>query len=247
MELTPDSIIYLEWGPVAVNATLVFTWGVMALLVLASWLVTRRLSVEARISRGQSLLETAVSLIRDQLGEITRQDPKSYLPFIGSLYLLIATANFLSFIPGYHPPTGSLSTTAAFAACAFLAVPVYGIAHRGVKGFLKHYVEPSAIMLPFNIISEISRTIAMAVRLFGNMMSGTLLVAVLLSVVPLFFPVVMQALELLIGQVQAYIFAVLATVYIASAARARREGGKGKDEGEADQETIENKGEKNHG
>ncbi|MCB0085812.1 MAG: F0F1 ATP synthase subunit A, partial [Caldilineaceae bacterium] len=139
------------------------------------------------------------------------------LPFAGTLFLLIATVNVLSLVPGYRSPTGSLSTTAALATCVFIAVPIYGVAKRGVRSYLRSYIQPSIFMLPFNIIGELSRTLAMAVRLFGNVMSGDMIVAILLGIVPLFFPIVMQLLGLLIGFIQAYIFAVLATVYIASA------------------------------
>jgi F-type H+-transporting ATPase subunit a len=136
---------------------------------------------------------------------------------------LISLSNFLAFVPGYHPPTGSLSTTAGWAAVVFLAVPAYGIHNQGLLGYLKHYVRPTPVMLPFQVVSEFSRTVAMAVRLFGNVMSGTLIGAILLSVIPLIFPIFMQLLELIIGQVQAYIFAVLATVYVGSAARAQEQ------------------------
>jgi F-type H+-transporting ATPase subunit a len=122
----------------------------------------------------------------------------------------------LAIVPGYEPPTASLSTTAALAICVFAAVPVYGIIHEGVGGFFKHYIEPTPVMLPFNLIGELSRTLALAVRLFGNVMSGTKIAAILLAVTPLFVPVLMNALGLLTGLIHAYIFAILATVYIAS-------------------------------
>jgi F-type H+-transporting ATPase subunit a len=219
MEITPDEVVFWKRGLVCVNATLVYTWAVMGALTLGSWAVTRRFSPDRPSGRAQAFLEVLVSMTRDQIREITQQDPKPYLPFLGSLYLFVAVSNFLAFLPGYHPPTGSLSTTAALAAMVFLAVPAYSIRSRGVRGYLRHYVEPVVFMLPFHVISEVSRTVALAVRLFGNVMSGTLIIAILLSVAPLLFPVLLHALELLIGQVQAYIFAVLATVYIASAAR----------------------------
>ena len=120
-------------------------------------------------------------------------------------------------MPGYISPTASLSTTTALAICVFIAVPLYGITSEGVLAYLKHYVKPTVFMLPFNVIGEISRTIALAVRLYGNIMSGTVIVAILLSLTPYFFPVIMQLLGLLTGMIQAYIFAVLAMVYIASA------------------------------
>jgi F-type H+-transporting ATPase subunit a len=219
MELTPDEMIFWEWEWVHLNATIMYTWAVMALMVVGSWLVTRNMKAGVPGTRAQSVFEVIIGNVRSQIQEITQQDPKPYLPFLGTLYLFLAVANFLAFVPGYHPPTGSLSTTGALAACVFLAVPVYSIAQQGLKPFLRHYIEPTPLMLPFHIIGEISRTIALAVRLFGNVMSGALIAGIILSIAPLFFPIVLRALELLIGQVQAYIFAVLSTVYIASAAR----------------------------
>ncbi len=216
MELSPDQVTILEAGPVTINATLAFTWLVMGILAGGSWLITRNLSTGTEISRWQNLLETIVTTIRSQIRDITGQDPSSYLPFIGTLFLFISLANLLSFVPGYEAPTGSLSTTAALTTCVFLAVPIYGVAGRGFFGYLKNYIEPTPFMLPFNIVSEISRTIALAIRLFGNVMSGRILVGIMLSIIPLLLPTVLQALELIIGQIQAYIFATLATVYIAS-------------------------------
>ncbi len=223
MNISPDTIIYWEWGLFTLNATLVFTWTVMALLVFVSWLATRNLTVDAdAMSRWQNLLEAVVDTIRTQIREVTQQDARQYIPFLGTLFLFIAVSNFFEFVPGYHPPTGSLSTTAALAICVFLAVPIYGISQQGVKSYLWQYVKPTPLMLPFNIVGEVSRTLALAVRLFGNMMSGRLIGAILLTVVPLIFPVVMSALGLLIGQIQAFIFAILATVYIASATRTQQ-------------------------
>jgi len=213
--------VLVQWGPVALNATIVFTWAVMALMVLGSWLVTRKLSTGTRLSRWQNLLEVLVAGMRDQIREISRQDPDPFLPFIGSLFLFVATCNLLGIVPVYEPPTGSLSTTAALAACVFVAVPLYGITRRGLAYFTD-YIKPSVFMLPFNIMGELSRTLALAVRLFGNVMSGSMIAAILLAITPLIFPVVMQALGLLTGLIQAYIFAILAMVYIAAAARVRK-------------------------
>ena len=210
-------------GPVLLNATILYTWLVMALLVLGSWLVTRKLSTGARISPWQNLLEVLVAGIREQIRQISQQDPGPYLPFVGTLFVFISFSNLLTIFPGYHPPTYSLSTTAALALCVLVAVPVYGIAQQGLRGYLSHYLKPTVLMLPFHILSELTRTLALAVRLFGNVMSGAMIGAILLAVVPLFFPLIMQLLELLIGQVQAFIFAVLATVYIASAVQAHEE------------------------
>jgi F-type H+-transporting ATPase subunit a len=195
----------------------VFTWIVIAALTLTARLVTRRLSTGTDLSRWQNLLEVLVTGIRDQIREVSHQEPGRYLPFIGSLFLFIATANLLNVVPGYMAPTGSLSTTTALALCVFFAVPIFGIAYEGPLTYLRHYVKPTWLMLPFNVIGEISRTIALAVRLYGNIMSGTVIAAILLGLTPYFFPVVMQLFGLLTGMVQAYIFAVLAMVYIASA------------------------------
>ncbi|SET60170.1 ATP synthase F0 subcomplex A subunit [Nitrosomonas marina] len=220
MTISPDNIIFWQWGTVSLNATIVYTWLVMALLTLVSWLVTRRISFGTTISRWQNLLEVLVTGIRDQIQEVSHQQPGKYLPFVGTLFLFIAMANLLNVMPGYMAPTGSLSTTTALAICVFAAVPIYGIAYEGPLNYLAHYVKPTLLMLPFNIIGEISRTIALAVRLYGNIMSGTVIVAILLSLTPYFFPVVMQLLGLLTGMIQAYIFAILAMVYIASATSA---------------------------
>ena len=215
--ITPDQMIIWKWGVFSVNATICYTWAVMALLGLSSWLVTRRLSSSGRFSRWQNLLEIVIAFIQSQIREITHREPKKYLPFIGSLFLFIAISNFLDVVPGFHAPTSSLSTTAALAICVLLAVPVFGIADRGLLGYMRHYIRPSVFMLPFNILGEMSRTLALAVRLFGNIMSGAKLAAILLAIAPLFFPVIMNLLGLLTGLIQAYIFAVLAMVYIASA------------------------------
>ncbi len=217
MQLSPDSVVFWQSGAVIINATLVYSWIAMGVLVVGAHLVTRRLEVTGARSRRQTLLETVVSLIEAQIREITQRSPRSYLPFIGTLFLFIVTANLLGVIPGYRSPTGSLSTTAALAACVFVAVPFFGVIKLGFRNYLRLYVQPSVFMLPFNIIGELSRTLALAVRLFGNVMSSDMIVAILLAIVPLFFPVVMQLFGMLVGVIQAYIFAVLATVYIASA------------------------------
>jgi F-type H+-transporting ATPase subunit a len=223
MDISPDSMIYWHiYGPINLNATIVFTWIVMALMAIGSWIITRNLATGAELSRGQTALEVIVTTIQDQIREVTQQDPRRYLLFIGSLFLFIAISNLLSIVPGYHPPTGSLSTTTALAICVFFAVPIFGISQQGLRGYLAQYIKPSPIMLPFNIIGELSRTLALAVRLFGNVMSGSMLVAILLAIVPLIFPIIMQVLGLLTGLIQAYIFAILAMVYIASATQVQQ-------------------------
>jgi F-type H+-transporting ATPase subunit a len=223
MQLTPDSVILWQAGPLVLNATILYTWLVMALLVLASWAVTRNLSSGPEPSHWQTVLETVVVFVTDQIRDITGRDSRPFLPFVGTLFLFISISNLLAPVPVYEAPTGSLSTTAALAICVFFAVPIYGVTQQGLVTYLRHYVQPSPIMLPFHIIGEMSRTVALAVRLFGNVMSGSMIAAILLSIVPLFLPVILQVLELVIGQIQAYIFAVLATVYIASAMRSPEE------------------------
>ncbi|MGK7874103.1 MAG: F0F1 ATP synthase subunit A [Xenococcaceae cyanobacterium] len=226
MNLTTDQIVIWQWGSITLNATLVFTWLVMALLVLFSWFVTRKLSSSTHISRGQNLLEVLVLGISNHIREVSQQTPEPYLPFVGTLFIFIAVSNVLSIIPGYQPPTGSLSTTAALAICVFFAVPLYGIKKQGFFGYLKHYyLKPTPIMLPFNIIGRFSNTISLAVRLFGNVMSGSMIVGILLSIAPLFFPVIMRAMGLLTGLIQAYIFAILAMVFIAAATQVQEEKG----------------------
>lgn len=222
VELSPDDIVFWRWGVVSINETIVFTWAVMALLVVLAWLTTRRLSVEPPLSRWQNLFETLIGYMDSQIRGIAQMSPDRYLPFSGTLFLFISVANLLDIVPGYRTPTSSLSTTTALAICVFFAVPIYGITQAGIIGYLKHYAEPSILMLPFHIIGEFSRTIALAVRLFGNMMSESMLIAILLTIAPLFLPVLLELLGLLIGQVQAYIFAVLATVYIVSASSNER-------------------------
>lgn len=221
MNMSPDSIVLWQWGPIKLNATIAFTWVVMALLSGGAWLIMRRLSSDTAISRWQNLLEVVVTGIRDQIREVSRQDPGPYLPFVGTLFLFVAACNLLAIVPGYIPPTGSLSTATALALCVFIAVPLYSIASQGLGAYLQRYLRPTVLMLPFNVIGELSRTVALAVRLYGNMMSGTVIVAILLGFVPFFFPVLMRLLGLLTGMIQAYIFAVLAMVYIASATSGR--------------------------
>ena len=223
MRLSPDEIVLWQWGFAKLNATIVYTWVVMALLVLVSWLATRRLTSDAQMSRWQNLLEVIVGGIRTQVREMTRHDPMRYLPFVGTLFLFIALCNVLAVVPGFLAPTGSWSTTAALALCVFVAVPVYGIAQRGVLGYLKTYIQPTPFMAPFNIIGEVMRTVSLAVRLFGNVMSGTVIGAILLIVAAWVFPILMQLLGLVTGLIQAYIFAMLAMVYIASATQSAAE------------------------
>ena len=222
MRLSPDEIVFWQHGVFKLNATIVFTWALMIGLAAGSKLITRRLTTGPRRSRWQNLLEVVVTLIETQIEEVGLGHPRRYLPFVGTLFLFVAVAALCTVFPGYAPPTASLSTTVALALSVFVAVPLFGIGERGLGGYLRSYVKPTVMMLPFNIISELSRTLALAVRLFGNMMSGAMIIAILLTITPFIFPIVMTALGLLTGMVQAYIFFILATVYIAAATRGRK-------------------------
>lgn len=221
MHLTPDDIIFWKHGFLKLNATIVFTWAIMLVLTIGSKLITRNLSTGMKRSRWQNLLEIIVIGIVNQIKDSGLNKPREYLGFLGTLFLFIVTSNLCVIIPGYSPPTGSLSTTASFALCVFVAVPIYGISKQGIINYIKSYAEPTVIMLPFNIMSELSRTMTLAVRLFGNIMSGTMIIAILLIIAPFIFPILMSVLGLLTGIVQAFIFSILAAVYIAAATRAR--------------------------
>lgn len=222
MRLSPDSVIFWQYGFLKINATIVFTWVLMFVLVAGAKLITRKLSIGLERARWQNLLEIIVIAIEKQIKEVGLSRPRKYLGFLATIFLFLTLAALCTIIPGYQPPTGSLSTTTALALCVFVAVPLFGIEERGLGAYLKSYAQPTFIMLPFNIISEMSRTLALAVRLFGNMMSGAMIIAILLSITPFIFPIVMMALGLLTGMVQAYIFAILAAVYIAAATRVSR-------------------------
>jgi F-type H+-transporting ATPase subunit a len=222
VHLSPDEMIFWQHGFFKLNGTIVFTWGLTLVLAAGSRLITRKLSVGLERSRWQNLLEIVVTGIEQQIKEVGLTEPQKYVGFLGTLFLFIAAASLCTVIPGYQPPTGSLSTTAALALCVFVAVPFFGIEDQGVGNYLKTYAEPTFIMLPFNIISELSRTLALAVRLFGNMMSGAMIIGILLTITPFIFPIVMTMLGLLTGMVQAYIFSILAAVYIAAALRIRK-------------------------
>ncbi len=221
IQISTDDILFWQAGWFKLNATIVGTWISMAVLVACAIYVRRRFVSTTEIPRLQNLLEVVVETIREQIREISNRDPTPFVPFVGTLFLLIATSALLGIIPGYVSPTASLSTTAALATCVFVAVPYFGIRQSGLTRYVQQYVKPSILMLPFNLIGELSRTLALAVRLYGNMMSGAVIAAVLLMFVPLLVPIVMQVLGLITGMIQAYIFAVLAMVYIASAMRVK--------------------------
>jgi F-type H+-transporting ATPase subunit a len=194
----------------------------MIVLAVGSRFITHKLSTGLERSRWQNLLEILVTGIEKQIEEVGLSEPRKYIGFLGTLFVFVAAASICTVIPGYDPPTASLSTTAALALSVFVAVPFFGIEEQGVLNYLKSYATPTPMMLPFNIISELSRTLALAIRLFGNMMSGAMIVAILLTITPFIFPIVMTMLGQLTGMVQAYIFSILAAVYIAAATRVRK-------------------------
>jgi F-type H+-transporting ATPase subunit a len=219
MQLSSDAVIFWHSGWINLNLTLVTTWILMIALAGGGWLLTRNLHRQDTPTRLQSLLEMIIVALVDLLNDAGLKPARTYLPLIGTLFLFIALSNLLVIIPGYQAPTGSLSTTTALAVIVFVAVPYYGVRSQGVRDYLASYLQPVWIMLPFNLIGELSRTLALAVRLFGNMMSGAMIGAILLLIAPLIFPLLMNLLGLLTGMVQAYIFSVLAMVYIAAAIR----------------------------
>lgn len=222
MNLSSDQTILWHHGYIHLNETIVMTWIIISVMALGAKLITRKLVTGLKVSRWQALLEIIVTTITNQIEEVGLSNPQKYIGFLGTLFLFVAVASLFTIFPGYSPPTGSLSTTAALAFCVFVAVPFFGIEEKGLAGYIKYYIEPTFIMLPFNIISEVSRTLALAIRLFGNMMSGAMIIAILLTISPFIFPIIMTALGLLTGMVQAYIFTILAAVYIAAATRARK-------------------------
>ncbi len=217
LELYDEQIaFYLPYWNIPVNWTIASTWIVMAVLMLVSWLATRRLKTGDQVSHWQTGMEVLVKTIHGQIREMTQSNPMTYLPFIGTLFLFIMMCNLLTLIPTFKTPTASLSTTVALAFLVLLGVPFFGIKNGGLKGYLKKYLEPSPAMLPFNILSELTSTGAMAVRLFGNVLSGVIVGSICLMLVPFIMPLPMQVLGLFTGMIQAYIFAMLALMYISS-------------------------------
>ncbi len=217
MELTPDTVVLWQYRGLRLNATIVNTWIVMAVLTLASWRITRRLRPDVPPGRWRTLAETIVVMIEDQIRAITPYSVRPIMHLTGSVFLFIATASLLGVVPGFRSPTGSLSTTLALTLVVLFAVPAFGIAHGGWRAYLGSFIQPSFLLLPMNLLGEVSKVISLSIRLYGNVMSGAVIVAILLGIAPFFFPVVMDLFGLLIGMVQAYIFAVLATVYISAA------------------------------
>jgi F-type H+-transporting ATPase subunit a len=213
-------------GPVPITEPVVVTWGLMALLGLGGWVATRSLSL--RPSALQTIVEMIVGIIEDQIQTTMRVAPAPYVPMIGTLFLFILAANWCSLIPGVEPPTAHIETDAALGLIVFFAILYFGVRARGLVGYLKTFAEPTFIMIPLNIVETFTRTFSLIVRLFGNVMSGVFVVGIVLSLAGLLVPIPLMALDLLTGAVQAYIFTVLAMVFIGSALNEGRAPKKGK-------------------
>jgi F-type H+-transporting ATPase subunit a len=202
-------------GPVVITRPVVTTWAIMAALALGSRLATHRLELHPK--RRQALVELIVTGIMTQIEETIRKNPRPFLPLLATLFIFLVTANLSGIAPGVEAPTGKLETPAALALIVFSAVHYFGIRARGPLGYLASFAEPKLIMLPLNVVAEITRTFSLMVRLFGNVMSGEFVIALVLALAGLFVPIPLMALEILVGVVQAYIFTILATVFIGAA------------------------------
>jgi F-type H+-transporting ATPase subunit a len=211
--LTSTVLFYV--GQVPVTRSLVTTWIIMAALAGASWGVTRRLDIPA--SRRQAVLEIIVTGVAKQIEEVIRRDARPFLPLLGTLFIFLVVANLSGLLPGVEAPTSKLETPAALALIVFFSVHFFGVRTRGLRRYLASFAEPKLIMLPLNILSEVTRTFSLMVRLFGNIMSGEFVIALVVALAGLFVPIPLMVLEMLVGIVQAYIFTVLATVFIGAA------------------------------
>ena len=209
------SVVLFDLGPLAITRPVVTTWGIMAALALASRLATQRLDLHP--DRRQTVLELVVTGILVQIEEVIRGNPRPFLPLLGTLFIFLVTANLSGVLPGVEAPTGKLETPAALAVIVFVAVHYFGVRARGPLGYLASFARPKLIMLPLNIVSEVTRTFSLMIRLFGNVMSGEFIIALVVALAGLFVPIPLMALEILVGLVQAYIFTVLATVFIGAA------------------------------
>ena len=216
MNDTPlTSQIAFMLGPIPVTTPVVITWAIMTVLTLTGFALTRRLRLNA--GPAQTVLELVVATLDAQIDATLQRDPTPYRAVIGTLFVFILAANWTSLVPGAEPPTAHLETDAALAAVVFVATIYYGIRANGAFGYLRTFAEPSWVMIPLNLVEQITRTFSLMVRLFGNVMSGVFVVGIVLSLAGLLVPIPLMALDLLTGAVQAYIFAVLSAVFIAAA------------------------------
>jgi F-type H+-transporting ATPase subunit a len=202
-------------GPVPIALAVVTTWGIMLALVVVSLLATRRL--ELHPGRLQAAVELLVTTLERQISETTSVDPAPFVPLLGTLFIYLAFANASAVVPGMHPPTAQIETAGALALVVFCAVHYYGIRRRGLVGYLRSFARPTILMVPFNILSNITRTFSLMIRLFGNVMSGEFMIGIVLALAGLLVPIPLMALEVLVGLVQAYIFSVLAAVFVGAA------------------------------
>jgi F-type H+-transporting ATPase subunit a len=204
--------VVFQLGPVPFTTPVLATWGIMLFLVGGSWLLTRRLSLHP--GTRQAALEVVVDAIQGQIRDTMRVEPTPYLPLIGMLFLFIFTANWSSLVPGVEPPTAHMETDAALSVIVFFAVIYFGIRSRGLRGYLATFADPGFLMIPLNLLATLTRNFSLVVRLFGNVMSGVFVIGIVLSLVGLLVPVPLMALDMLTGAVQAYIFSILAMVFI---------------------------------
>lgn len=218
--LTSTPLFHL--GPVVITRPVVTTWVIMFALSAVCWTVARRLKI--RPDSRQAVLEIVVTGIAQQIEEIIRKDARPFLPLLGTLFIYLVIANLSGLLPGVEAPTSKLETPAALALIVFFSVHYFGVRARGLRGHLASFAEPKLIMLPLNLLSEVTRTFSLMVRLFGNVMSGEFVIALVVALAGLFVPIPLMVLELLVGIVQAYIFTVLATVFIGAAATSVKEG-----------------------
>lgn len=214
MDSPLDSIALFHLGPVPITQAILTTWAIMAVLVAGSYLLTRHLTLIP--SKRQAALELIVTTLDTQIKETTGATPAPYRSFIGTLFLFILVSNWSSLIPGVEPPTAKLETDAALAVLVFLSVIWFGVRGAGIGGYLKSFAAPNVVMIPLNVLESITRVFSMFVRLFGNVMSGVFVVGIVASLAGLLVPIPLMALDLLTGLVQAYIFAVLAMVFISA-------------------------------
>lgn len=219
MSLSPlESTVLFELGPIPISTGVAVTWLLVVLLSTGSWLLTRRLSL--RPGTTQSLLELLVETLDGQIRDTMQTGPERYRTLVGTLFVFILAANWSSLIPGIEPPTAVLETDTALALIVLLASIGYGIAAKGWTGYLRTFAEPSWVMIPLNIVEQLTRTFSLIVRLFGNIMSGVFVIGIALSLAGLLVPIPFMALDLLTGAIQAYIFSVLAMVFIGAAVAA---------------------------
>lgn len=205
----------VQLGPVVLAEPVLTTWGIMFALVVGSWIGTRRLSLDP--GPVQVVLEGLLGAADEAIRAVLPAQTARLLPFIATLWLFIMVANLSGLIPGVHAPTGDLSTTTAQAVIVFLSVHWFGIRSEGIRAYLRHYLAPMPIMLPFHLMSELTRTLALAIRLFGNIMSLEMAALLVLLVAGFLVPIPLLILHIIEALIQAYIFGMLALIYIAGA------------------------------